>query len=235
MCLQHIRLWFWSSGEAHVRRACVSSTYSVRDWHCMASGFAVGEGAASDPWCDASCVRSVKVTQSGVFYTFFAASLGLSTVLARSALDYPDRCLARSYTGLHRPMYENGVAEKAAERRRGRPSQRLASDITSSRTQAEQAPREPHAACGQTNGETIQIYRAERLEDDVTATMSGALTDRTPPPGDPPPHPAHPSAVFTVHSTSPQCPRSRALSLPLALNTPGYTPGSSLDTSLVVI
>ena len=98
MCLQHIRLWFGSSGEAHVRRACVSSTYSVRDWHCMASGFAVGEGAASDPLCDASCVRSVKVTQSGVFYTFFAASLGLSTVLARSALDYPDRCLARSYT-----------------------------------------------------------------------------------------------------------------------------------------
>ena len=231
MCLQHIRLWFGSSGEAHVchRR--------IRDWHCMASGFAVGEGAASDPWCDASCVRSVKVTQSGVFYTFFAASLGLSTVLARSALDYPDRCLARSYTAYTDRCTRT---EKAAERRRGRPSQRLASDITwSSRTQAEQAPREPHAACGQTNGETIHIYRAERLEDDVTATMSGALTDRTPPPGDPPPHPAHPSAVFTVHSTSPQCPRSRALSLPLALNTPGYTPGytpgSSLDTSLVVI
>ena len=119
MCLQHIRLWFGSSGEAHVRRACVSSTYSVRDWHCMASGFAVGEGAASDPWCDASCVRSVKVTQSGVFYTFFAASLGLSTVLARSALDYPDRCLARSYTAYTDRCTRT---EKAAERRRGRPS-----------------------------------------------------------------------------------------------------------------
>ena len=234
MCLQHIRVWFGSSGEAHVRRACVSSTYSVRDWHCMASGFALGEGAASDPWCDASCVRSVKVTQSGVFYTFFAASLGLSTVLARSALDYPDRCLARSYTAYTDRCTRT---EKAAERRRGRPSQRLIRHhVKPNKPNKRRASRMPH---GQTNGETIHIYRAERLEDDVTATMSGALTDRTPPPGDPPPHPAHPSAVFTVHSTSPQCPRSRALSLPLALNTPGYTPGytpgSSLDTSLVVI
>ena len=173
---------------------------------------------------------------SGVFYTFFAASLGLSTVLARSALDYPDRCLARSYTAYTDRCTRT---EKAAERRRGRPSQRLIRHhVKRNKPNKRRASRMPH---GQTNGETIHIYRAERLEDDVTATMSGALTDRTPPPRRSPTTPPHtpPSAVFTVHSTSPQCPRSRALSLPLALNTPGYTPGytpgSSLDTSHVVI
>ena len=180
--------------------------------------------------------QSHSVRESGVVYTFFAASLGLSTVLARSALDYPDRCLARSYTAYTDRCTRT---EKAAERRRGRrhrSASRIRHHVKPNKPNKRRASRMPH---GQTNGETIHIYRAERLEDDVTATMSGALTDRTPPPGDPPPHPAHPSAVFTVHSTSPQCPRSRALSLPLALNTPGYTPGytpgSSLDTSLVVI
>ena len=91
MCLQHIRLWFGSSGEAHVRRACVSSTYSVRDWHCMASGFAVGEGAASG-WCGRvlRLVLSVKVTQIGSLspecYTFFAASLHPRPFNSSSAL-----------------------------------------------------------------------------------------------------------------------------------------------------
>ena len=240
MCLQHIRLWFGSSGEAHVRRACVSSTYSVRDWHCMASGFAVGRRRRERSMrrCGARRVlcSSVKVTPSPAVLTCYVHVLrgvppGLSTVLARSALDYPDRCLARSYTAYTDRCTRT---EKAAERPARSPtSQRLIRHhVKPNKPNKRRASRMPH---GQTNGETIHIYRAERLEDDVTATMSGALTDRTPPPGDPPPHPAHPSAVFTVHSTSPQCPRSRALSLPLALNTPGYTPGSSLDTSLVVI
>ena len=195
MCLQHIRLWFGSSGEAHVRRACVSSTYSVRDWHCMASGFAVGEGAASDPWCDASCVRSVKVTQSGVFYTFFAASLGLSTVLARSALDYPDRCLARSYTAYTDRCTRT---EKAAERRRGRPSQRLIRHHVK--------PNKPNKRRASRMGKPMVKRSTSIARRDSKTTLPRrcpglSLTGHRRP-GDPPPHPRTPRPLRSLLYTA---------------------------------
>ena len=74
MCLQHNRLWFGSSGEAHVRRACVSSTYSRLALH--------GIGVCGGRRRRERMVRRVLCCQSKSLspecYTFFAASLGLS-------------------------------------------------------------------------------------------------------------------------------------------------------------